>query len=47
MALYLPGLQRVLKTVALGASEWLVVIGVSLLVIMMIEGVKFVYNKKS
>ena len=47
MALYLPGLQKVLKTVALGTREWLVVVMVSLVVIGMIEGVKLVYNKKS
>ena len=45
MALYLPGLQKVLKTVALGSREWLVVGGVSLVVIGMIEGVKLVYNR--
>ena len=47
MALYVPGLQVVLKTVSLGVSEWLVIIGASAVVMVMIEGVKFVYNKKS
>jgi len=47
MALYVPVLQRVLKTVGLGFNEWLVVAGVSGVVILAIEGVKFVYNKKS
>ncbi len=47
MALYSPFLQKTLKTVGLGMREWLVVGVVSGLVIVMIEGVKFVYNKKS
>ena len=44
MALYVPSLQSVLKTVGLGVQEWLVIIGASALVMGMIEGVKFVYN---
>jgi len=47
MALYVPGLQKILSTQALGIREWLVVGVISGLVIAMIEGVKFVYNKKS
>jgi P-type Ca2+ transporter type 2C len=46
MALYVPGLQVVLKTVALGVNDWLVILGASAVVMGMIEGVKFVYNKK-
>ncbi|MFH2061898.1 MAG: HAD-IC family P-type ATPase, partial [Candidatus Beckwithbacteria bacterium] len=45
IALYVPGLQVILKTVGLGVREWLVIIGASALVMGMIEGVKFVYNK--
>ena len=44
MALYLPGLQKVLKTVALGVNDWLIILGGSLLVIIMIEGVKWRFN---
>jgi Ca2+-transporting ATPase len=44
MALYLPSLQKVLKTVALGINEWLVILGASMLVISMIEGVKWRFN---
>jgi len=44
MAIYLPSLQRVLRTVALGVNEWLVILGASILVISMIEGVKWRFN---
>ena len=44
MALYVPGLQRVLRTVGLGWREWLVIIGVSMMVIAMIEGIKWRFN---
>jgi Ca2+-transporting ATPase len=44
MAIYLPGLQIVLKTVALGVNEWGVILAGSLVVIGMIEGVKWGFN---
>lgn len=46
MALYLPSLQRVLKTVALGVREWGVVFVVSMVVIIMIEIVKAIYSAR-
>ncbi|MEA3355583.1 MAG: HAD-IC family P-type ATPase [Patescibacteria group bacterium] len=45
MALYVPGLQKVLKTVGLGFKEWLIVAVGGLLVMVMIEGIKFTYNR--
>jgi Ca2+-transporting ATPase len=44
MAIYLPGLQKILRTVALGVNEWLVILGTSIIVISMIEGVKWAFN---
>jgi len=44
MAIYLPSLQTVLKTVALGVNEWGVILAGSLLVIGVIEGVKWRFN---
>jgi len=44
LAIYLPGLQRLLKTVSLGMNEWLVVFLTNLLVIVMIEAVKWRFN---
>jgi len=44
MALYAPGLQAVLKTVSLGINDWLVVIAGSMIVIVIIEGVKWRFN---
>ena len=44
MAIYLPGLQVVLKTVSLGVNDWLVILAGSGLVIGMIEGVKWRFN---
>lgn len=46
-AIYLPHLQKILKTVALGVSEWAVILGMSLLVIAMIEGVKYAFNHRA
>ena len=44
MAVYLPSLQTVLKTVALGVNEWGVILAGSLVVIGVIEGVKWRFN---
>jgi Ca2+-transporting ATPase len=46
-AVYLPHLQKILKTVALGVAEWAVILGMSLLVIVMIEGVKYAFNHRA
>ena len=43
-ALYLPFLQKALKTTALGIVDWGVIGAGSLLVILMIEGVKWRFN---
>ena len=43
-ALYVPALQTVLKTVGLGVEEWLVILGNSVLMIVIIEGVKWRFN---
>ena len=44
MALYLPGLQRFLRTVALGVNDWLIILAMSVLLIAVIEGVKWRFN---
>ena len=38
--------QRLLETVALDASEWLVVVAGSLLMMVIVEGVKFAFNRR-
>lgn len=40
-AFYVPALQRLLKTVALGTFEWSVIFGVSAIVIVLIEAIKY------
>lgn len=45
-ALYIPGLQTVLKTTALGGKDWLIIGGLSLSLVGLIELVKFKLNKK-
>jgi len=44
-ALYVPGLQKILKTVGLGVEEWLVILTASGLMIGIIESVKWGFNK--
>ena len=47
--LYLPAMQRILGTVALGFGDWIVVLGVSTFVIVVFEFTKFLFrffNKK-
>ena len=45
-ALYIPFLQRVLQTVPLGLKDWLVVIAAGMVVIAVIEVVKWLYSRK-
>ena len=46
MALYLPPLQRFLQLVSLNWIQWLIIIGESLIVVGLIETVKWFYAKK-
>lgn len=47
VVVYLPQLQLVFRTVSLGLAEWLVVVLGSGLLIVLIEGVKWIYLRKS
>lgn len=43
--IYVPTLQNIFQTVALGWMEWVVIVGGSLLLMVVVEGVKFAYMK--
>lgn len=45
LVLYLPKLQAIFRTAALGLKEWLVVVGLNFILIWVIEAVKWRYNK--
>lgn len=46
LVVYIPFLQKVFKTVGLGLWEWLVVLGLGIVLIGMIETVKWIYLKR-
>jgi len=46
-ALYLPPLQLLLKTVPLHLSDWFLILGLGILNLILIEGVKWIFIKKS
>lgn len=43
VALYLPFMQRILKTVPLGFGEWLLLVGFGIINIILIEAVKYIF----
>ena len=46
MVVYIPVLQTIFKTVALGTGEWLVIFAGAMLLMAVIEGTKFVYVRR-
>ncbi len=47
LAIYTPWLQKIFQTTPLGFSEWLLIISSCLILIGIIEGVKFLYYRKN
>ena len=47
LAIYTPWLQKIFKTTPLGIAEWILIISSCLVLIGIIEGVKFLYYKKT
>lgn len=46
LAIYHPSLQPLFQTVALGLAEWLLIISTCLILVIIIEFVKYLYNRK-
>ncbi len=46
LAIYTPWLQKLFKTTSLGLAEWILIIASCLLLIVVIEGIKFIYYRK-